>query len=371
MVISMKKLMGIATQVLLILGIVVLQIFCFRTDAMAQEVLNVGRGYRSLALGNTGVASATDSAALYYNPAILGNVEGWWFDYGAWTVEGSQGFTEIEAGLGLASINFPYVNREGITEDMKETFLSKENPYLRANAGMNLFINFARQGFTVAGSYLQEAVYTTTVVDGATNIYQRDDVVQKVGLSIPIGMGQLVIGVTGNRIERRVAQDATTDTIPNWSDRYVGTGYDVGILYRMATVLHVTWGVAVLNYGGIKFGDSDIEEPQQIALGMSINHDLGLIRLFPAIDVRQINAESGKVNTVHAGLEVGIFPNSTGGNYLTYRVGYNQGNSTQGVELNFFNRNFVFGVTQYGEEVGQGEEKVENRRTIAFMSFGF
>jgi len=358
-------------QFFLLPGLFAFFLFNFSYSLEAQEVLSAGRSYRSLALGNTGVASATDSAALYYNPAILANVEGWWFDYAAWTVEASQGFAAADAGLMLASTNLPYINRNGIDDEKKETFLEQENPYLRANAGMNIFINFAKKGYTLAGSYLQEVVYTTTVVDQTTMIYQRDDIIQKVGFSIPIGAGQLVLGVAGNRINRRIAQDATTDSIPNWSDNYIGTGYDIGLLYRMATALHVTWGLVVQNSGDIKYGDSDFEDPQQIALGVSINHDLGLIRLFPAIDIRQINAETGKTNTIHAGLEVGIFPNRTGGNYLTYRVGYNQGYSSQGIELNFFNHSMIIGYTQYGEEIGQDTEKVESRRAVAYFSLGF
>ena len=359
-------------QFLLLWGTVALLIAASQHAVYGQEVLSAGRSYRSLALGNTGVASATDSAALYYNPAILANVEGWWFDYSAWTVEVSEGFTTVEAGLGIIDLNLPYVNRNGIPNELEAAFLEKENPYLRANAGMNLFINFSRVGYTLAGSYLLEAVYTTKVVDDVTYVYQRDDTIQKVGLSIPIGMGQLVLGIAGSQINRRVAQDATTDSsMPNWSDNYIGTGYDIGILYRTATQLHVTWGLVVYNYGGIEFGDSDMVEPQQYAFGISINQDLGFIRIFPAIDIRQINAETGKQNTIHAGMEVGLFPNSTGGNYLTYRVGYNQGYTTQGAELNFFNHSMIIGATQYGEEVGQGEEQVENRRTVIYFSLGF
>lgn len=341
----------------------------FQIPLFAQETLTVGRSYRSLAMGNTGVASANDSAALYYNPAILANVTGWWLDYTAYTVETSDNFTPLEAASMLAYPVFPYINRDGITDLSKSTFLSKENPYLRANAGINLSVNISERGWTIAGSQMYESVMTT-IDDGAT-IYQRDDLIQKVGLSIPIGMGQLVLGITGNRIIRRVASDATTDSIPNWGDRYTGTGYDIGLLFRMANQARITLGFVVQNYGGIKLGDSGMVEEQTMAFGMSTNHEFGIFKLTLAADIREIGSEAAKTNTLHAGAELGIFPNSTGGSYLTYRTGFNQGYFTQGVEINLFNHYLIVGYTQYSEEVGTDTEKVESKRSIVYLSLGF
>ncbi len=341
----------------------------FTTSIQAQEVLSMGRSYRSLAMGNTGVASAIDSAALLYNPAILANAQGWWFDYAAWTVEASEGFTLLDVAPMLASPSSPYINRNGISDDKKETFLSYENPYLRTNAGMYLSMNLTKSGFSVAGSYLLESIITTT--DNGANIYQRDDTIQKIGASIPLGVGTFVLGVCRNAIERRVASDPTADSIPNWGSRYAGTGYDIGLLYRMANQARITWGLVAQNYGGLNFEDSGIEEPQSIALGFSMIHDLGLFNFILAADVREISSEKERKNTFHTGVEIGMFPNDTGGSYLTYRVGYNHGYVTQGVEVNIFNHSTIIGYTIYGEEVGEYPDKVESRRTIAYLSMGF
>ena len=264
---------------------------------------------------------------------------------------------------------FPYIKRDGISDDDKATFLSKDNPYLRGNAGINLTVNVSDAGVSIAGSYLLESIATTT--DNGTIIYQRDDTVKKVGISIPLGLGSLALGVAATQIERRVATDATTDTLTNWGSRYTGTGYDIGIIYRMANAARITWGLVAQNYGGITFEDSDLEEPQHIGFGVSMSHELGIFKIVPAIDIRNINSEAERKNTVHAGLELGMFPNSTGGSYLTYRVGYNQGYTTQGAELNLFNHYMIIGATQYGEEVGEGTEKLESRRTVIYASLGF
>lgn len=338
--------------------------------ASAQEVLSVNRSYRSLAMGHTGVASANDSAALFYNPAILANVKGWWLDYSAWTIEASNGFTPQDAAPMMIDPVFPYIRREGISNDDKDTFLSYENPYLRGNAGINLTINLTDEGISVAGSYLIETIATTTN-DGST-IYQRDDTVKKVGISIPLGLGKMALGLAATQVERRVAEDdATTDTLTGWSSKQTATGYDIGIIYRMANKARITWGLVIQNYGGLKFDDSNLDEEEHIAFGMSMNHELGIFKFVPAIDIRSINSKAERKNTIHAGIEIGMFPNSTGGSYLTWRAGYNQGYTTQGVELNLFNHYLIIGYTQYGEEVGEGTEKVESRRSILYASLGF
>ncbi len=329
----------------------------------------MGRSYRSLAMGNTGVASANDSAALFYNPAVLANVEGWWLDYAAWTVEFSDGISLAEAGLSLIDLNFPYINRNGLTELHKPTFLSKTNPYMRGSAGATLAANIMDEGWTIAGAYMIESIITTTGTD--MRIYQRDDLIQKVGMSIPLGLGQIVIGVSYASITRRVADDASTDTITNWGDRYTGTGYDIGILYRMANKAKITWGLVAYNYGGIQYEDSGIEDAASYAFGVSTSHEFGIFKLVIAADIREISSTAVKTNTVHAGVEIGLFPNSTGGSYLSYRAGSNQGYTTQGMELNLFNRSTVIGFAQYSEEVGIGIEQLESKRTVYYFSMGF
>lgn len=335
----------------------------------AQGTLSVGRSYRALALGNTGIASANDSSALFYNPAILANVKGWWVDYAAWNFEGSSEFTSEEAATMMLSINYPYMNRDGLSEDNKSTFLEKTNPYLRSSSHITLTANILSQGLSIAGTYMYENIITTT--DDQSIIYQRDDVIKKYGFSYPLAMGQFVIGFARSDIDRKEAMDSTTDSITNWGSRETGTGYDIGILFRMPNRARITLGLVAYNYGGTEFGSSDNSVEQTYGIGISMDHELGLFRLVPTIDVREIGSSADKTNTVHAGLEIGMFPNSTGGNYLSYRIGYNQGYTSTGLEINLFNRYMVIGYANYGEEVGEGTEKVENRRTVYYFSMGF
>ena len=65
----MEKRLNARIRILLFL----IGIIGFCGSLSAQEVLSISKSYRSLAMGHTGIASANDSAALFYNPAILAN----------------------------------------------------------------------------------------------------------------------------------------------------------------------------------------------------------------------------------------------------------------------------------------------------------
>lgn len=341
----------------------------------AQETITMGRSYRALAMGNTGVAIANDNAALYYNPAILANVEGWWLDYAAWTFETSDGFNNAERLLMLGSLEFPYINRSGLANELKSDFLAQDNPYMRGSVGIHFTANLQKIGWSIAGSYLMEVTMTTidTTGDSAVDIiFQRSDLIQKAGISIPLGLGQWVLGISGVSITRQDARDSTSDSITNFGSKETAIGYDVGLLYRFSNRARITFGLVAQNVGGIKFGsEADYAEPQMVNLGFGMTQEFGLTRLNLALDLRDILTDRERKNTLHAGAEIGLFPNDSGGSFLTLRAGYNNGYTTQGAELNLFNHSTIFGYTIYQEEVGTYPATVSSPRKVIYFSMGF
>ncbi|MCP4294983.1 MAG: hypothetical protein GY786_05205 [Proteobacteria bacterium] len=53
----------------------------FNSHVETVEYRRFGRDYRALEMGNTGITSATNSAVLYYNPAVLASIQDWWVKY--------------------------------------------------------------------------------------------------------------------------------------------------------------------------------------------------------------------------------------------------------------------------------------------------
>src|SRR3989339_59791 len=100
--------------------------------AEAQEYYQPLKSYRAIAMGNTGVASANDAYSLSYNPAVLANVQGWWLDLGAWTVEASDGLGVLDVVPNLVSVQYPYLNETGLAESSRASFLNQTSPHMRA-----------------------------------------------------------------------------------------------------------------------------------------------------------------------------------------------------------------------------------------------
>ena len=110
-------------------------ILLFHT-AFAIEYRRQFQDYRSLGMGNTGIASANNSATLFYNPAALANITDGWVDIPAiqatYSPEASAIYAEIQKGGFLET-----------TEDQlafMEEYMGKKI-YVQVDAGINAFIN--------------------------------------------------------------------------------------------------------------------------------------------------------------------------------------------------------------------------------------
>ncbi|MDX2471963.1 MAG: hypothetical protein QNL04_15440 [SAR324 cluster bacterium] len=347
-----------------------LAIFCATTPSLiASEIYQSLVSYRALAMGNTGVASANDAYSLSYNPAVLANVESWWLDVGAWTVEASDGLQPLDVASNIVDIQYPYISETGLSDSYRTDFLSQTSPHIRANAGINFAARITGSGLAIGGNYAREV--TIQGQDDNSVIFQRNERITQYGMSVPLGSGQWVLGVGRKKIERK---DATSDadSTPVFGAYETGSVYDVGLLFRFAGASRSTLGIVMQNVGGLTLNGVDDVEPQEVHVGYSMNLEMGPVRVVPALDIRGVQTTREKTNRVHAGLEFGLFPNDTGGNLLTARVGSNQGYATQGAELNFFNRSILIGYTRYYEEIGTSAIKEQSsRRDLAYLSVGW
>ncbi|MDT8446028.1 MAG: hypothetical protein RRB13_03895 [bacterium] len=338
-------------------------------NAQAEEYYQPLKSPRALAMGNTGVASANDSYALSYNPAVLANTRKWWVDYAAWTVEGSNGLTALDVLPNVAQINYPYLKEDGMVEDTRTSFLTKDQPHIRANAGINFVAQVSDAGTAIGANYLREVVMQG--LEDNSLLYQRNDRITQGGFSLPLFSGSFVVGLGVRQIQRR---DATSDaaTVPSFGEYEQGSAYDLGILWRVPGAAHATLALAAQNIGGMDIGTATDAEPQEVHLGFNLDLDLGVMRLVPTIDIRGLSTPRERSNRIHSGLEVGLFPNETGGNWISLRGGTNEGYPTSGVEFNIGNHAIILGAARYFEEIGSSAAKVKSsERILAYFSAGF
>jgi len=338
-------------------------------------------------MGNTGIASANNSAALFYNPATLANITTSWMDVPAIQViysdEAREIYNEIQAGGFLS------------TKEDQLAFMEKymgKRIYIQADWGINGFANLNKAGMTIGGNYLNERIYDYEVQNPATPEivgFERYDLIRQAGFSYPVGLGQFVLGLDYKTIDRSeksfvfTTEDALADEsfpspgVPGVNDAESGTGagYDVGFLFRFANQFRVTMGGVWKKR--IEFDNENVTTiPEEVSLGFSMTHSFGPFRWVGALDFRDITMNLGSQGEkslnrrVHVGTEFSILPTSDGLYLVSLRGGYSQGYVSMGGELRL-GTYFVAGVAQYTEETGEYAGEKENKRTAVYISLGF
>ena len=225
----------------LTLWIVLWLIVGIPASVTAIEYRRIGQDYRSLAMGNTGIASANNSAALFYNPAAMANIFTWWVDLPFIQATYSEDAATLYEMAQDGSFNLE-------TQDDQISFMNDfigQNPYIKLDTGANFFLNLDKKGLTLAANYTYEATLDLEVRNPSLpeiNAFMRLDHIRQTGASIPIGLGKLVLGISYKVIERTELaftydiNDALADdefpTLDNNGLKGIGTGYDVGFLYR-------------------------------------------------------------------------------------------------------------------------------------------
>ncbi|MFH2131356.1 MAG: hypothetical protein ABIK68_13355 [bacterium] len=356
--------------------------------AKAIEYRRIGQDYRSLAMGNTGIASANNSSALFYNPAAMANIFTWWVDFPFIQATYSE---DAEALYKMAQNGTFNLDTQQEQIDFMNDFIG-QHPYIKIDAGTNLFINMDKKGLTLGANYTYEATLDIEVRNPSLpeiHSFARLDHIRQTGVSIPVGLGKLVLGFSYKVIERKEL-DFTYDlnnalanddfpTLDKDGTKGSGSGYDIGFLYRTASKSRIM-------IGGVWRKKIDLQDataiPEEYALGTAMIHEFGIFRLVAAMDYRDITNQLGSEGDksfnrrLHYGLELGILPLSKNTSWLTLRTGYNQGYQATGylgltgVEL-ALGHSLILGYTKYIEETGEYAGQKPSPRTVVYISFGF
>lgn len=354
----------------------------------AIEYRRLGQDYRSLAMGNTGIASVSNSAALFYNPAAMANIFTWWVDFPFVQL----GFSDdAEALYDIAKDGSFNLETQEEQIDFMNDFIG-QNPYVKVDTGANLFINMDRKGMTLGANYTYEATLDIEVTNPSLpeiRSFSRLDHIRQAGLSVPIGLGKLVLGVTYKVIERQeldfsydLNNALANDDFPTLKDDAVkgsGTGYDIGFLYRTASKSRI-------QFGGVWRTKIEMQDatdiPEEVALGVAMIQEFGIFRFTGAMDWRDITNKQGSegdesyARRLHYGLELGIIPLTKNSSLISLRTGANQGYRVSenwglsGIEI-ALGHTLILGYTKYVEETGEYAGQKPSPRTVYYLSFGF
>lgn len=350
--------------------------------ALGAEYRMLGQDYRSLAMGNTGIVTATSSSALFYNPAVMANITTWWVDFPMIQATYSKDAKDLVDQAKNGSFN---LSDQSSQIDFMKSFVGK-HPYVGAMSGTNLYINILKKGLTVGGNYTYEAVLDLEVRNPTMpeiNLYSSLNHVRQYGISIPLGLGKWVIGFTGKTVERTaltanysMADALDKKAFPTLADngvKGIGSSYDVGILYRDPSPSHMMYGLVYRQPTDL--GEAGII-PEEYAAAVGLVQDWTFARFTAAVDWRDLTYKAGPPGDrslnrrTHVGTELSFIPLSANSSLLHLRAGYNQGYYSKGAELSL-GKFMVFGYTLHTEETGEYAGQKGNDRTTLYFSLGF
>jgi len=360
----------------------------FGVSLEAAEFRRMGQDYRALAMGNTGIVTASNSNALYYNPAAMALITDYWFDFpsmeSSYNGDGlplSSSLIPSELGDIIQSIS-GYAVPDGwalstATVGQRDTFFTNyanTTPYVKYALGLNAMFNIQTKGTTMGFNRAVEFTHDMTVNATTLDYYGKKDLVHQGGFSLPIGLGQLVIGGAWRYVERTelTATGVTSaSAFPKLMADGVtgsGVGYDIGFLWRTASKMRIVWG-GVYRAPIVLSGGLD-PIPEEAALGMGIVHNWDSMNLTLAIDYRDLTNQlsTNSSRKLHMGAEFGFFPFSDNQAFYTLRYGYNQGLWSQGVEASM-GKGLILGLTRYQES--NGVDASPQGRMAYYFNIGF
>lgn len=357
--------------------------FAFSNALFATEYRRIGQSHRSLAMGGTGISSANDSYALFYNPAVLANLKGSWWDMLAigleYTPDAKALYSDLRGGIKLE------------TQAEKQEFLGKyigADVHARGFLSSNAILPLGKYGATLGGNYMFEMtidIHPRNPVSPVINVLEQLDRVRQVGISIPLSkLGDIVLGVTFKDVNREKLEfsyginDVINNTdFPTMDDAEHGSGmgYDFGVLWRLPWASRPSLAFVVQNVNGINLGAAGRIE-QEVSAGASIAPEIGPFRMILAVDAKDLTFKQGSEDDkslkrrVHYGGELSFGKLDDDLYLFSVRAGRNQSYYTYGFELALGHYATV-GLTQYSEEIGEYAGQNESSRKMLYLSFGW
>lgn len=340
--------------------------------ARAQEFADFYTGVRQLGMGGAYTAVVNDETAILTNPAGLGKVRDYTFTIIDPEIHGSFENTKV-AKLD----NFTKVfSVQGLLDALNQ---SKGTHW---HAKVQVFPSFIVSNFGI-GLHAKYSYDAEVSEDGT--IYRLDyvnDYAAALAYNFRFFGGILKLGVAGrlvNRVEVHEDLDATAtslelDTIAREG---MGFGSDIGVILTAPVVLLPSISAVVRDVGGTSYTLSDglfhstefrpERTSQRIDAGVAIfpilaNHVRATLTA-EVHDVTTLSEEENKMKRFHAGGELNV------ADFFFLRAGANQGYWTAGIEL--ASESFQLQAASYGEELGVGANKKEDRRWVGKFTLRF
>lgn len=339
-------------------------LFFLSPFVFSAEVPDMYVSTRALGMGNAFIGLATETDALYYNPAGIARNSGI-----------NLQLFGVHAGLGgLDSVtelqNFNGSSGSGFVSALNNLY--GKNTWVGASgrAGLSLpFFSVAVYNVADIGLVYQNPVYPQFDTNAI------NDFGYALGTGIPIGPF-IHWGMSLRYVKRFGTRDPiSTSTLANLDfeslkSKYTqwarGYGMDMGLNLTLPTpFVRPVFSAVWRNIGDTNFKSEDPftnvpSERSEMALGAAVIVDLPLISVTPAVDIRHLNRDDLQITRkINFGLEIGL-------PLIDLRGGFREGYYTGGVGLNL---GFIrVDAATYGVELGAYPGQLEDRRYMVELS---
>lgn len=346
---------------------ILLTVFCFEFT-WSQELEPLGYSVRALGMGNAFTTVVDNDEALFYNPAGLSKISGFYLKLmdpylgvnGESAVEVASDLAQSDSDIGTIiqslSENSLWAAFGGKASFAMDNFAVA----LYDQAVLNLYIPdpvFPTVNMRYTNDYGLATGFALAIAPGASlGLSVRS--IQRTGGNVPIGLDSLA-SATSQELTDQLSKSGR------------GYGIDLGFLWEFDTPVKPRLAYMFKNAGGVSFSDDSggsnppprIEGQQTIGMGFEL--DLGLGAMKVALDYNFWNdadIELGK--KINLGVELDL-------PLVQARAGLHQGYYTLGATADL--ALLQLDVATYGVEQGVTPGQVEDRRYVIqlTMELGF
>lgn len=332
------------------------------------------RGARQMGMGGAAIGVVNDETSLLSNPAGLGKLRDFIF---------TVADPEIEIGSGAYSV--ARLNAMNTFDPQKTLDMINEKHAYGVPMSLRgqVFPSFVVPNFGV-GLFAKQEVFA--LVDEEQENYRFDyfkDYAFVMGFNLSFWDGRIKLGFNGrvvNRSEVRedeLSPEADDLVLDDMIKEGIGVASDIGLILTAPWAWLPSVSAVLRDAGGTSYNARRGLFKETELRPQSTNESLDVaVALFPILgnytraswtaeyrDILTASEEKNAMRRFHTGVEFNFY------DAFFVRAGMNQMYWTAGLELAL--RNYQLQLASYGEEVGLGEDKMQDRRYIFKFAYRF
>jgi len=340
-------------------------------DATSPELI---KSARALAMGGAYLSKVDDGWSAFYNPAGLGTVRKLQFHLANIHLETNNGFLDATSGSGAFTDSFTKYGEAFKADGIRNLLLDKPGTSL---ARLQLFPNITYRYFTLGYMYHQQQRARLESVTSDFEVAERVDSGPVAAFNISLFGGILKFGTSAVLLKRKELQKDFAQNVPT---SVTGGDYQEGTTTYLTAGMRLTLPVKPLpafslvyrnadssGWYNVKGGGAPKDIEKTVDASASITPIVGRsMRVHLEVALRDITDQYEDVSTsrkLNAGMEIDFRRR------VFVRFGYSDGWGSGGIGVR--SRKFIFDLSTYAVESGDGFRDKEDRRYALSISSGF